>query len=82
MKCHGSSPKRHDTFFVDVLNYDDLEGGLNSDRPPHCEWAWAINAVIVIRVSSSINLQFFNRLQPLWDQFLVQSLTSTFIDLQ
>lgn len=37
MKCLGSSPKRHDTFFVDVLNYEDLEGGLKSDRPPHCE---------------------------------------------
>jgi integrase-like protein len=62
-----------------------LNGGAEGGRTPDLRIANGPNGPLHLFTCSNMrrhNLQFFNRLQPLQDQFLVQSLTSIFIDLQ
>jgi len=56
-------------------------GGAEGDRTPDLRIANAKNRTLHSLTCSDINLQFFNRLQPVQEQFLAQFLSSIFIDL-
>ena len=62
-----------------------LSGGAEGGRTPDLRIANGPNGPLHLLTRSDTqrhNLQFFNRLQPLQDQFLCRPLTSIFIDLQ
>jgi hypothetical protein len=60
---------------VEQRGVEPLTSALRTRLDHHCMLCHAVTG-------NSINLQFFNRLQPSLDHFLWQYLTSNFIDLQ
>ena len=60
---------------VEQRGVEPLTSALRMGLGHHCMVCHAV-------ASSSINLQFFNRLQPSHEKFLWQSLTSNFVDSQ
>jgi len=60
---------------VEQRGVEPLTSALRMGLGHHCMLCHAV-------ALSSINLQFFNRLQPAQEQFLLQYLTAIFIDLK